>query len=140
MVLRTKRGLDAAWEYLVVDPATGAVEAVADVADIPSTADIKTIASETFDGLKSGLISVAQALAEAFQDLGSGIANATLDVLKAGGVAIVDGLDNTFDYLREKLRGKEPDVIAAFTAGTLVVLCGLYLWNAAKRGTITYTE
>lgn len=140
MVFRTKRGLEAVWEYVVVDPVTDTVDYVVDVADLPSGADVKDVAVDVFDGLVSGAITVAEAIAGVFQDIGSGIANATLDVLKWGGGALVDGVENTYDYIRLKLRGKEPDVIAAVTVGMLTLLMGAYLWNAAKRGTMTYSE
>ena len=88
---------------------------------------------------------------QAFIDLGAtisdipgqaagAIGNATLDVAKFIGPAIADGVENTYDYIRDKLRGKEPDIIAAVTVGALTVLAGVYLFNAAKRGTMTYTE
>ena len=73
-------------------------------------------------------------------DFASGIGNATIQVAKFIGPAIVDGVENTYDYIRDKLRGKEPDIIAAVTVGALTVLAGVYLFNAAKRGTMTYTE
>lgn len=70
----------------------------------------------------------------------SAIGNATIDVVKYVGPAVVDGIENTYDYIRGKLRGREPDIIAAITVGALAVLAGVYLFNAAKRGTMTYTE
>ena len=72
--------------------------------------------------------------------IGSNLGNATLEVLEFAGPKIVDGIDNTYDYIRAKIRGYEPDVITAVTVGLLAVLGGIYLWNAAKRGTMTYTE
>lgn len=73
-------------------------------------------------------------------DAASAIGNATIQVAKFIGPAIVDGVENTYDYIRGKLRGREPDIIAAVTVGALTVLAGVYLFNAAKRGTMTYTE
>ncbi len=73
-------------------------------------------------------------------DAASAIGNATIQVAKFIGPAIVDGVENTYDYIRGKLRGREPDIIAAVTVGALTVLTGVYLFNAAKRGTMTYTE
>lgn len=65
----------------------------------------------------------------------SAIGNATIQVAKFIGPAIVDGVENTYDYIRGKLRGREPDIIAAITVGALTVLAGIYLFNSAKRGT-----
>ena len=129
---RVRSAAGDVWEYLIVDPVSGAVESVIPD-DIPTTADVKNVAEDVFDGLKSGVISIAQALGDIFSDLGSEIANATLDILKGGGIAIVDGIDNTYDYIREKLRGKEPDIIAAITVGFLSILTVRYLYKAVGR-------
>ena len=77
---------------------------------------------------------------DAVGDAASAIGNATIQVAKFIGPAIVDGIENTYDYIRGKLRGKEPDIIAAVTVGALTVLAGVYLFNAARRGTMTFSE
>ena len=78
--------------------------------------------------LESGLVDLADALEELGPDIlqgleqaGASIANATLQVLEFAGPRIIDGLDNTYDYIRGKLRGKEPQVITALTVGLLTV-------------------
>ena len=97
--------------------------------------------------LESGLVDLADALEElgpeilqCLEQVGASIANATLQVLEFAGPRIIDGLDNTYDYIRTKLRGKEPQVITALTGGLLTVLTGTYLLYAARRGTLTFSE
>ena len=72
---------------------------------------------------------------DVLEDAASAIGNATIQVAKFIGPAIVDGVENTYDYIRGKLRGSEPDIIAAITVGALTVLAAVYLFNSAKRGT-----
>ena len=139
LYLRAKRRGSQLYEYLLVDPATNLVESVLPD-DIPTTADIKDVAVDVFDALQTGVITVADALAGLAVDIGVGLANATLEVIEFAGPRLVDGIDNTYDYIRAKIRGYEPDVITAVTVGLLAVLGGIYLWNAAKRGTMTYSE
>ena len=50
------------------------------------------------------------------------------------GSALVDGVDSAYDTVRDKLRGKEPDVIAAITIGFLSILTVRYLYKAVGRG------
>ena len=70
-----------------------------------------------------GLEQAGEAAAEIIPD----IANATLDVVRGLGGAIVDGLDSAYDAAREKLSGREPDVIAG-----IVVLTVTYIYHSAK--------
>ena len=77
---------------------------------------------------------------EGLKSVGSNLGNATLQVVEYAGPALVDGIENTYDYIRGKLQGREPDIIAAITVGAHAVLAGVYLFNAAKRGTMTYAE
>ena len=72
-------------------------------------------------------------LREAGADVVEDVANATLDVIRGAGGAIVDGIDSAFDAIRNKLRGKEPDVIAGFTVGALAILAGVFLYQSVKN-------
>lgn len=79
------------------------------------------------------------------QGIGSGIAqglgtlgNQTLDVIRGAIPAVIDGIDDGYDYIRNKIRGNEPTIIASITVGMLTILTGVYLVNAARRGTMTY--
>lgn len=77
----------------------------------------------------------------AVQDLGKdivlGVSQAvggfTLDVVRGLGAAVVDGVDGAYDALREKLRGKEPDVITALVIGAAVVFTAVYLYQSFKN-------
>ncbi len=137
--IRAKDKLTGLWNYAVVDPVEQTIDLVAEV-DIPSTADIQDVAEDVFDKAVNGLITVAEIMADVFGQIASGIYNASIDIVKNVGPAVVDGVENTYDYVRGKLRGKEPDIIAAVTVGLLTILTGVYLYNAARRGTPTFSE
>jgi hypothetical protein len=47
---------------------------------------------------------------------------------------VVRGIELTYDTVREKLRGKEDDVIAGFTVGFLAILTIVFLYQSAKKG------
>jgi len=137
--IRAKDKLTGLWNYAVVDPVEQTIDLIPEV-DIPSTADIQDVAEDVFDKAVNGLITVAEIMADVFGQIASGIYNASIDIVKNVGPAVVDGVENTYDYVRGKLRGKEPDIIAAVTVGLLTILTGVYLYNAAKRGTPTFSE
>ena len=137
--IRAKDSVTGLFKYAVVDPVNNTIDYIEDI-DIPDTEDVQEVAEDLFDNAVNGLVSVAQILADVFGEIASGLYNATIDVVKNVGPAFVDGVENTYGYVRGKLRGKEPDIIAAVTVGLLTVLTGVYLWNAAKRGTLTYSE
>ena len=123
--------------FVVKRPITSAAGAVVGyVIAADAGEDLGEILPDELDALNDALDDAGIAL----RDFATDIGNATLGVLREGGVAFVDGVENTYDYIRDKLRGKEPDIIAAVTVGALTVLAGVYLFNAAKRGTMTYTE
>jgi hypothetical protein len=50
------------------------------------------------------------------------------------GVQVVKAIENAFGYVREQVRGKEPDIIASITAGSLVILAVVMMYNQAKKG------
>jgi hypothetical protein len=77
---------------------------------------------------------------ELLGEAASVLGNATLEVIEGAGVALVNGVDRAYDYIRLKLRGKEPDVIAGLTVGLLTILTGTYLVYAARRGTMKFSE
>ena len=64
----------------------------------------------------------------------AGVANSTLQVVEGLGRAVVQGIDSAFDAIRDKfIKGKEPDIIAGFTLGTLVILASVYLYQSVKN-------
>lgn len=60
------------------------------------------------------------------------IKNETLEIIEGLGGAFVRGIDSAADAVRDKLRGKEPEVIAGITSSVVVVLVGIALFNMAK--------
>ena len=58
----------------------------------------------------------------------------SLDFLEGAGSAIVRGIEATYDTVREKLRGREDNVIAGFTVGFIALLTMTYLYQSVKRG------
>jgi len=60
------------------------------------------------------------------------IKNETLEIIEGLGGAFVRGIDSAADAVRDKLRGKEPAVIAGITSSVVVVLVGIALFNMAK--------
>jgi len=75
----------------------------------------------------------AQGLLDAGVPLASAVGEGTLTVVRGLGGAIVDGIDSAFDAVRDKLRGKEPDIIAGFTVGALAILAGVFLYQSVKN-------
>ena len=73
------------------------------------------------------------ALKEVGGTIVEGVENATLSIIKGLGGAIVDGVDSAFDAIRDKLRGKEPDVIAGFTVGAIAILTGVFIYHSVKN-------
>ena len=48
--------------------------------------------------------------------------------------ALITGVERAYDTVRDKLRGKEDDVIAGFTVGLMAVLTLVFLYQSAKKG------
>ena len=69
---------------------------------------------------------------EATQDLAGEIGAVSLEFVEGLGTAVFVGAERTYDYLRGKLAGREPDVIAGFTSAALVLLTLVYLYQSAK--------
>jgi len=57
----------------------------------------------------------------------------TLAFVRGFGSALIDGIDDAYDAVREKLRGKEDDVIAGFTVGLMALLTIVYVYNSVKN-------
>ena len=66
-------------------------------------------------------------------DLASEVGGLTLDLVKGFGSAVIESIDNAYDALRDKLRGKEPDVIAAIVIGFGAVFAGVYIYQSFKN-------
>jgi len=78
--------------------------------------------------------STVDELIERLSAVAGAIGSISLQFVEGLGTAIVKGADQTYDYIREKLRGREPDVIAAVTVSILTLGSAYYLIHAARRG------
>ena len=86
---------------------------------------------ETVDELTNQLIEAGATVIDgALSELGG----LSLDFLEGAGSAIVRGIEATYDTVREKLRGREDNVIAGFTVGFIALLTMTYLYQSVKRG------
>ena len=81
------------------------------------------------DAIKDGAGELADVLGSAVGALGS----LSLDFLEGAIPAIINGIDQGYDVIRDKLRGKESDVIAGFTIGALSFLTVIYLYQSVKN-------
>ena len=88
-------------------------------------------AGETVDEFTNQLIEAGATVIDgALSELGG----FSLDFLEGAGSAIVRGIEATYDTVREKLRGREDNVIAGFTVGFIALLTMVYLYQSVKRG------
>ena len=88
-------------------------------------------AGETADDLTNQLIEAGASVIDgALSELGG----LYLDFLEGAGSAIVRGIEATYDTVRDKLRGREDNVIAGFTVGFIALLTMVYLYQSVKRG------
>ena len=67
------------------------------------------------------------------EELAGQIGALSLQFVEGLGSAVITGIDNAYDAIREKLRGKEPDVIAALTIGFATVFTVVYLYQSFKN-------
>ena len=86
------------------------------------------------DASKDVAESQARKLFDGAINVGIQVSGLSLDLIRGLGSALVDGVDSAYDTVRDKLRGKEPDVIAAITIGFLSILTVRYLYKAVGRG------
>ena len=47
---------------------------------------------------------------------------------------MITGFERAYDTVRDKLRGREDNVIAGFTVGFIALLTMVYLYQSVKRG------
>ena len=88
-------------------------------------------AGETIDDLEASLVEAGLTVAEGVVEETAGL---SLALIEGFGSAVVKGIEMTYDTVREKLRGKEDDVIAGFTVGFMAILTLVFLYNSAKKG------
>ena len=88
-------------------------------------------AGETVDDLEDAMIEAGATILDgAATELGS----LSLTFVEGFGSAVITGIERAYDTVREKLRGKEDDVIAGFTVGFMAILTLVFLYNSAKKG------
>ena len=126
--------------YAVVQKMAGEDGEVIDTLFEGTLEEAQTYALNVATQLGIALDDLGEDIKAALSSLGSNIGNATLEVIEGAGVALVNGVDKAYDYIRLKLRGKEPDVITGLTVGLLTILTGTYLVYAARRGTMKFSE
>ena len=93
---------------------------------------VEEIGEDAFNKLKEDGVPIVEGLVDDAADVAGQIGAVSLQFVEGLGTAIFRGAENTYDYLRGKLRGKEPDVIAGFTSAALVILAVVYVYQSAK--------
>jgi len=104
-------------------------------------ATVDTGAGESIEDLEKGLYEAGAdaiqdgvgALADAIASGAGALGSLSLEFLEGAIPAIINGIDQGYDVIRDKLRGKEPDVIAGFTIGALSFLTVIYLYQSVKN-------
>ena len=128
-----------AWEDFKNNPSVGtyldwvrdSMEEYADVIEEENLNVGSDVGALAGAAAEQSLKGAKKALEEAFP-IAKEIANATLDIVKGLGVAIIEGLDNTYDAARDRMRGKEPDIIAGIVIVGLSVGTVLFLYYSMK--------
>ena len=94
-------------------------------------ASVTEDAGENIDDIENAIIAAGGTiLSGAASELGS----LSLDFVEGFGSAVITGIERAYDTVREKLRGKEDDVIAGFTVGFMAILTLVFLYQSAKKG------
>ena len=94
-------------------------------------ASVNEDAGENIDDIENAIIAAGGTiLSGAASELGS----LSLDFVEGFGSAVITGIERAYDTVREKLRGKEDDVIAGFTVGFMAILTLVFLYQSAKKG------
>ena len=75
---------------------------------------------------------LTNAFIEAGGEIVEEVGDAALMFVEGFGGAVVNGLDNTYDYIRDRMRGREPDVVAGIVIAALSVGTVLFLYYSVK--------
>ena len=92
----------------------------------------KQVAGEVDESIGEKIEDFENAIVEAGGNVIVGAGPEFLDIIEGLGGAIVLGADGAYDAVRDKLRGKEPDVIAALVIASLSIMTVVYLYHSAK--------
>ena len=94
-------------------------------------ASVNEDAGETVEDIEDAIIGAGGTiLSGAATELGS----LSLTFVEGFGSAVITGIERAYDTVRDKLRGKEDDVIAGFTVGFMAILTLVFLYQSAKKG------
>ena len=94
-------------------------------------ASVNSDAGETVDDIETAIIDAGGTVIRgAAAELGS----LSLTFVEGFGSALITGIEQAYDTVRNKLRGREDNVIAGFTVGFMAVLTLVLLYNRAKKG------
>ena len=94
-------------------------------------ASVNEDAGETVEDIETAIIGAGGTiLTGAAAELGS----LSLTFVEGFGSALITGFERAYDTVRDKLRGREDNVIAGFTVGFIALLTMVYLYQSVKRG------
>lgn len=93
-------------------------------------ANVNEDAGETVNDIEAAIIEAGGTILEgAAEELGS----LSLAFVEGFGSALITGFERAYDTVRDKLRGREDDVIAGFTVGFMALLTIVYLYQSVKK-------
>ena len=94
-------------------------------------ATVNEDAGERIDDIETILVENGLTILEGTaEQLGS----LSLTFVEGFGSALITGFERAYDTVRDKLRGREDNVIAGFTVGFIALLTITYLYQSVKRG------
>ena len=128
---------------LVVTYYDEAGEAIGNFIGEEAAQQAEEAATEAGGTVISFVTGVAGDIGEALEELGEDIkeglvdaagqfGNLSLNFVRGLASAVIEGIDDAYDLVRDKLRGKEPDVIAGFTVGTISILAAVFIYQRVK--------
>lgn len=93
-------------------------------------ANVNEDAGETVADIEAAIIEAGGTILEGTaEELGS----LSLAFVEGFGSALITGFERAYDTVRDKLRGREDDVIAGFTVGFMALLTIVYLYQSVKK-------
>ena len=75
---------------------------------------------------------IVEGLSDAATEIVGTVGGWSLDFVRGLASAIIEGIDAAYDVIRNKLRGREPDVIAGFTVGSVAILAAVWVYQSVK--------
>jgi len=124
---------------VVAPAATGIVAAIAGSTIVRYTVGTtlvylsgKQIWYQVDKGAQDEIEDFEKSVLEAGGTILEGVSSEVLDIIRGLGGAIIDGLDNAYDDVRNKLRGREPDVIAGIVVAALSIGTVVFLYHSVK--------